>query len=403
MNGSLLNNSISNNSSMVQFLNKNNNKGILNDLKNEAKSTNKIKKGKKSKSIKMNKANKNKLNEDQKIFKENEDVLEQIKTNQKIVPLNTIISIYISIFLSLLFIATLIISLFDLYKKRDTWEYAVNLSMNYLEKIPKIIEIGFASYLSAILGRFKAEYYSLEEYKSHQDQYLTYFTKRKGYDKSELISTNMNPSYFMNKLYDNYRLKKNLDFCENDDYFGGHFAQTKLWVKKLDEKNNFCINSALGGALFFNKDTISDVNTYFSFVDQMAISCKEEGEKLDESGLDLEMDFVLLELTYMFSDFEQQMKIDLTTARNMFFGNSNNLRILKDMNVPFSFASGTIYFTVDKDMNDLTNYISKFELIFIVITFIIDGLFLLYIFWIVTINEKDKNTILYITKIIQIE
>ena len=213
MNGSLLNNSISNNSSMVQFLNKNNNKGILNDLKNEAKSTNKIKRGKKSKSLKMNKVNKNKLNEDQKIFKENEDVLEQLKTNRKIVPLNTIISIYISIFLSLLFIATLIISLFDLYKKRDTWEYAVNLSMNYLEKIPKIVEIGFTSYLSAILGRFKAEYYSLEEYKSHQAQYLTYFTKRKGYDKSELISTNMNPSYFMNKLYDNYRLKKNLDFC----------------------------------------------------------------------------------------------------------------------------------------------------------------------------------------------
>ena len=403
MNGSLLNNSISNNSSMVQFLNKNNNKGILNDLKNEAKSTNKIKRGKKSKSLKMNKANKNKLNEDQKIFKENEDVLEQLKTNRNIVPLNTIISIYISIFLSLLFIATLIISLFDLYKKRDAWEYAVNLSMNYLEKIPKIVEIGFTSYLSAILGRFKAEYYSLEEYKSHQAQYLTYFTKRKGYDKSELISTNMNPSYFMNKLYDNYRLKKNLDFCENDDYFGGHFAQTKLWIKKLDEKNNFCINSGLGGALFFNKDTITDVHTYFSYVDQMAISCKEEGEKLDESGLDLEMDFVLLELTYMFSDFEQQMKIDLTTARNMFFGNSNNLRILKDMNVPFSFASGTIYFTVDKDMNDLTNYISKFELIFIVITFIIDGLFLLYIFWIVTVNEKDKNTILYITKIIHIE
>ena len=29
------------------------------------------------------------------------------------------------------------------------------------------------------------------------------------------------------------------------------------------------------------------------------------------------------------------------------------------MNVPFSFASGTIYYAVDKDMNDLTNYIEK--------------------------------------------
>ena len=105
----------------------------------------------------------------------------------------------------------------------------------------------------------------------------------------------------------------------------------------------------------------------------------------------------------MYSDFEHQMKIDLTSARNMFFGNPNNLRILKNMNVPFSFASGTIYSTIDKDMNDLTKYISKYELIFIVITFIIDGLFLLYIFWIVTLNEQDKKTILYITKIIQIE
>ena len=135
----------------------------------------------------------------------------------------------------------------------------------------------------------------------------------------------------------------------------------------------------------------------------MAVACREEGEKLDESGLNLEIDFVLQELTYMYSDFEQQMKIDLNLARKMFFGDSNNLRILKDMNVPFSFASGTIYYAVDKDMNDLTNYISKFELIFIVITFIIDGLFLLYIFWIVTLNEKDKNAFLYITKIIQRE
>ena len=212
----------------------------------------------------------------------------------------------------------------------------------------------------------------------------------------------MNPSYFMNKLYDNYRLKKNLDFCENDNYFSGHFKLTKLWIKKLDEKNNFCINSGLGGALFFNKD-VNDVHTYFSYVEQMAVACREEGEKLDESGLNLEIDFVLQELTYMYSDFEQQMKIDLNLARKMFFGDSNNLRILKDMNVPFSFASGTIYYAVDKDMNDLTNYISKFELIFIVITFIIDGLFLLYIFWIVTLNEKDKNAFLYITKIIQRE
>ena len=403
MNGSLLNNSMNNNSSMIQFLNKNNNKEVMNinDLKNARKSTNKMKKGKKNKSINNNEINKMKLGEE-KIFKENEDVLELLKTNRKIVPLKTIISLYISIIVSLLFLAIIFISFFDLYRKSDTWEYAVNLSMNYLEKVPKIIELGFTAFLSVILGKFKATYYPLEEYKSKQSLYLTFFTERHGYDKSELISTSMNPSYFMNKLYDNYRLKKNLDFCENDSFFKSHFAQTKYWMKKLDEKNSYCKNAASGGCLFFNKQ-IDDVHAYFTYMGQMAFFCRQEAEKLDESGMDLEIDFILQELSYVYSDFEQRMKTNLTEARNIFFWNANNIRILKDMNVPFSFGSGTIYSAVDVDMKDLTNDISKYEFNYLIIIFIIDGLFLLYIFYMITINEKDKNIIVYIAKILQKE
>ena len=400
MNGSMLNNSINNNSSMVQLINKNNNKNALNEIKATRKSANRGKITKKNKVLKQNKIKK--LNEEEKIFKENEDVLELLKSNRKIVPLNSIISIYASIVLALVFVATLIISLFDLYKKSDLWEYAVNLSMNYLEKVPKVIEIGFTAYLSAILGKFKAKYYTLNEYKSHQNLFLTFFLNRKGYDKSELISTTMNASYFMNKLYDNYRLKKNLEFCENDVFFRNHFKETKYWIKKLDEKNSFCVNAALGSALFYNKQLIT-VFDYFTYVDQMAYSCREEGEKLDESGLDLEIDFILQELTYSFNDFQQQMKTNLTLARNAFFGNQNNLRILKNLNVPFTFGSGVLYLAVDKDMKTLTNYISRYELIFISITFIIDGLFLLYIFWTITFIEKDKNTLIYIARILQKE
>ena len=212
----------------------------------------------------------------------------------------------------------------------------------------------------------------------------------------------MNPSYFMNKLYDNYRIKKNLEYCENDNSFKRYFSETKYWIKKLNEKNNYCLNAGLGGALFFNKG-VTLVSQYFIFVNHMSFSCKEEGEKLDESGLDLEMDFILQELTYMFIDFEQQMKINLTQARNKFFGNQNNLRILKDMNVPLSFGSGTLYSSVDKDIKEMNNYISNYELIFVAIFYVIDILFSIYIFAIISINEKDKNTLSYITKIMQTE
>ena len=274
--------------------------------------------------------------------------------------------------------------------------------MNYLEKVPKIIELGFTAFLSVILGKFKATYYPLEEYKSKQSLYLTFFTERHGYDKSELISTSMNPSYFMNKLYDNYRLKKNLDFCENDSFFKSHFAQTKYWMKKLDEKNSYCKNAASGGCLFFNKQ-IDDVHAYFTYMGQMTFFCRQEAEKLDESGMGLEIDFILQELSYVYSDFEQRMKTNLTEARNIFFWNANNIRILKDMNVPFSFGSGTIYSAVDVDMKDLTNDISKYEFNYLIIIFIIDGLFLLYIFYMIKKKKKDKNIIVYIAKILQKE
>ena len=274
--------------------------------------------------------------------------------------------------------------------------------MNYLEKVPRIIELGFTAYLSAILGKFRAKYYPLDEYKLIQQRYLTYFTTLKGYDQSELIATSMNASYFMNKLYDNYRLRKNLEFCENDNSFKSHFTHTKYWSKKLNEKNSYCSNAAVGGCLFFNKG-LTTVYEYYLYVDQMASSCREEGKNLDESGLDLEMDFVLQELSYIFSDFEAQMKKNLSTARLNFFGSVNNLRILKNMNVPFSFGSGAFYSAVDRDMKELNNFISKFELVFIAILYVIDGLFLLYIFSIISINEKDKNILVYITKVMQTE
>ena len=98
------------------------------------------------------------------------------------------------------------------------------------------------------------------------------------------------------------------------------------------------------------------------------------------------------------------MKTNLTNARNIFFGGiNNNLRILKDMNVPFSFATGTLYSAVSKDMEELNNYISRYEIIFIVIIFIIDGLFLLYIFTIIVLNEKDKNILTFVSKVMKTE
>ena len=62
---------------------------------------------------------------------------------------------------------TLRLNIYDIFKKKNIWEYAVNLSMNYLDKIPNVIEIGLSTVLFIILGKLDVgKYYSKEEYKN---------------------------------------------------------------------------------------------------------------------------------------------------------------------------------------------------------------------------------------------
>ena len=400
-NGSILNNSM-NNSSMLLFLNKKNNKDGINKLKVESKPNKNFDEQNKNKK-KFKDKFKNNINSisNDKIYKETEETLELIKTNNKILPRTLFLAIYISIVLTLIFLLTISINLIDIKKKRNLWEYAINLSMNYLEKIPKVLELGITTFLTVILGTSNQfEYYPIKEYKNYQPMYMTYFTRMEKYENSELISSNIKDSIFANKLYDNYRIKKNIEFCEKDEFFESYFLDSKFWNKKLNEKDNFCIISATKGVLFFNK-WIDSLDTYIEYVDLMAISTKNENEKICESGLDLEIDLILHELTYLYIDFEQGK--NETDAREKFFGNENFIRMLKDMNIPFTFASGAIYSSASEDLNQLNELFSFYEMIFIIITYIFDALIFSFIIIMISYNEKNKNILYFIQKILKKE
>ena len=115
----------------------------------------------------------------------------------------------------------------DLDKKRDIWEYSVNLSLNFIEKIPKIIELGLSNSITIIFSSTNiSQYYSKEEYPQYQQKYITYFTKMKNYENNDLISSNIKDSLFAKKLYDNYRIKKNIEFCKKDIFFQQYFQNS---------------------------------------------------------------------------------------------------------------------------------------------------------------------------------
>ena len=193
-------------------------------------------------------------------------------------------------------------------------------------------------------------------------------------------------------------LKKNIEFGENDNFFKNYFAETKLWNKKLNEKEKFCINAALGGVLFYNK-WISTLDVYFTYMEIITNACNDENAQINNSGLDLEIDLILHELTYLYIDFEGSMDSDIDEARKQFFENEDFIRIIKDINIPFTFAEGSIYSAIYTDMNNLNKFISFFEIIFNDITYFINFVFLVFLIIIFIVNEKSKKILVFIYKI----
>ena len=389
------------NNSMIHLLNIDN-KDIKNKLKNNKPKESKLsyKKNKNKKHSKNEIKNNIIFDKDKNEYKENEDTLEIIKTNKKIIPFSIRISMIISTFCFLLFILTLLLNIYDIFRKKNIWEYAVNLSMNYLDKIPNVIEIGLSTILAIILGKLDVgNYYTKEEYKNHQPEFMRYFTKMKNYEVSELISSNIKDSYFANRLYDNYRIRKNIEYCENDKFFKGFFSLTKSMNKKLSEKD-FCINASCETVGFYNQ-WMTNLYDFFNYVDILANSCYIENGKLNESGLDLEIDLILYELTNLYLDFEDRMKTNIDEARKLFFQNDNFLRILRDINIPFSYGIAALFTTVKVDMDNLISFISYYEILFISLSFALEVIFLLYLIFIVFYIEKSKNILLYIAKILK--
>ena len=75
--------------------------------------------------------------------------------------------------------------------------------------------------------------------------------------------------------------------------------------------------------------------------------------------------------------------------------------MLRDINIPFTFAEGTLFSATSEDMKNLNKNISQYELIYISITLIIDVLILCLLIIMVFFNEKAKNILVFLGNILK--
>ena len=205
-------------------------------------------------------------------------------------------------------------------------------------------------------------------------------------------------NYFGELLRDNLRINYNFNnylFLEKNNIF----KNTKNWEILLSGEGDFCIYSSVAEILFEeNNGTIYD---FIRNVENYALECKNLDLGIDESGIKIEINYILQELTNIYIEFItfNNSNMSLEEARNRFFESKDMKRILIDMLDPLITYYDIIINTIYLDFEEHGKLLIYYQVIFDLCLFFANILIIICLLYIITKGEKYKRLFAYFSKI----
>ena len=374
---SLLNSSMNRNSFHV--LNNPGNKNIQNNRENNSAFT----------------SSSNEKEEEKKISQE-ETIDSFLHLIKKILPNSLKISLIFIIFSTIIYLSLTCANITELLSENKIFKYSINLSMNILERIPNLMGILIYSCLTIITGNENLVPGEFVNY--NQSNYLTYFKTNSLYYSEDIMNKYFKNKYFGKLLKDTLRINYNFNnylFQETNDIF----ANTKEWEKTLNIKEYFCINPPIGEVLSFqNEYTVYD---FANEINYYATRCKTDNTGINESGAQLEINYILQEITTKYIEFITRNNTNLTfeQARYNFFASQDMKRIIVDMQLSLILYYNTIAYTVTLDFEKKNNKIINEQIIFSAILFLVNFIIIIGLLFSITRNEKYKKLFCYFSEI----
>ena len=338
--------------------------------------------------------NRNEKEEKQNVKEESVEYL--LKFSRKILPNSIKLSIIAFIILFLISIISCSINIVLLMLDNNQWNNSINLSMNVLERIPKMMSL----LIYACLTLIKGNQYIIEgsPYNNNQADYIKYFKANSLYFSKDLMDKYFSDNYFGELLRDTMKINYNFNnffFLETNNIF----FNTKKWESLLRIGGYFCINAGIGEVLSFqNEYTLYDFTKEINYYANL---CLSDSTGIDESGVNQEIDFILDALINKFIEFvtHNTSNITLNQARNNFFGSSNIKRIINDMILPLIFYYNTISYAIDLDFTKKNKEIVFQQIEFSLFLLFINIVILVLLLISFHINEKYKKLFSYFAEI----
>ena len=144
---------------------------------------------------------------DAKSLSQEESVDSLLNLSIKMIPISS------KIFIALIFIGTILYFSFIIANFSETnykkliWKNSINLSMNILERIPKLMEILIYSCITVISNNQNVIKGSPEN--DNQPKYMTYFKVNSLYYSDDIMNKYFKNNFFGELLRDNYRINYN--------------------------------------------------------------------------------------------------------------------------------------------------------------------------------------------------
>ena len=306
------------------------------------------------------------------------------------------ISLIFIILSTIIYLSLTCTNITELLSENKIFKYSINLSMNILERIPNLMGILIYSCLTIITGNENLVRPELVNY--NQSKYLTYFKTNSLYYSEDIMNKYFKNKYFGKLLKDTLRINYNFDnylFQETNDIFGN----TKEWEKTLNIKEYFCINAAIGEVLSFqNEYTVYDFTNEINYY---ATRCKKDNTGINESGAQLEINYILQEITTKYIEFitRNNSNLSIEQARFNFFASQDMKRIIVDMQLSLILYYNTIAYTVTLDFEKKNNKIINEQIIFSAVLFLVNLIIIIGLLFTITKNEKYKELFCYFSEI----
>ena len=382
LNGSLLNSSM--NGSSIQFLNNSNKFNLNNKFGN---SNNK------------NFGNKIESKEENKISQE-ENIESLMKFISDILPSSRRISLIFILISLLIYIGACIYGVFNIYEQIDEYKFSIYLSMNILERVPRLIELVLYSIVTIILN--KTELISAT---SEQSSYLKYFQINSLYYSQEMMDTYFKNNFYGNILKDNLKLKYNLEnYLYGNKY--GIFKNVQKWEDLLNTLGSFCINYAVGGVFYTEgAKSLSEYDSFYDILEQVNSNsqyCKSETAGIKDSGIKIETNFLLQEITSRYIEFidsDKSTEEKLDKARANFIFSKNVVKIFNNAKMYFVTYFNIITKALKDDFDEQHKYLANEQIITSAIFLLINIEILIGLIISIMKEEKYKKQFKYFSTI----